>query len=1077
MQSSHVHIIWLRAAEPHILFHSPSLKKRTDYDTIFVNKGNEVSAMLMREKLIKRFLWGISILNSYIAFNSQLNYHDINILSENFMRDMLNILYSYRLINPKERNNPAFDLISREERLLIQVTSSATPEKIKSALIELGKVISHRHNLLKHLQDLDKLYAALKKDGSAKAEQNCTPMDKDKLAEVEQKRASLKKQIAQMPDLTGYTMKFVILTRDANKQKKYQGAHKTGYNHPDDIFFDAEQDILDLSDFIRAVNDLDDRRLQELDVFMKRHANLFIRRPVPPEPKDNIDAVIDEYANNFESPLFRHTYVSDTKVQLHNLFVDPAYCVPGEEPSRDIVSLFSQFLWQDNSLRMLYIDGDAAIGKTSLISWLCYHYRNISKEDSTDSIGKAIFMGSKLICVRLRELNFVNKSKDSICPILSYLGIKSSADFQQNYSNAVIIFDGIDEISMIDNSISSAFIARFLLTVRRHFKGNKLIITGRPHFFDVNSLRAEAFKIKHIILQHFDREMRKEWIEKYELCGEVVPHKTKQYILSLDDPAAEGVADTPLALYLLTACEVREEIQGNRWALYHEIFRNAIMKTEYNENFSVGTAHPAYQNLDVIYDIVCRISFKMFQNSKEERYYISSLELDQIIQNTEMRGVPREWVRQCCVLCAYWKIGSNAGALEFYHNDIRDFFFCEYLYDILASCARVPEGIASTMFIKSLCAIFQYGYISGTTWAQAFEFLYLRLKYESETAYSGAPDFLSTGAGFSKLFMKFFTNQELYGFPFDGAPYTSIRQVLFNGVLLIRLIYQIWVDKDPEHNRLSFWENEGDYNLLVSSNVFLDWHDMFQQTIQIASDSIISIGSSIEMSYLKLCHIPFDRAIFSRSLLQNASLAGSNLQKASFVNAVLKDTDFCGCDLRDASFRSATLINVNFTGAKLSQTDFSFAKIQDCPWGNTTFSKCDFTHAEFHHCILTNTQYPQSKLEATSFFDSPLDYAAFGKDVYLGQITFSGCSLGKANFNGAVLGRIRFLDCDLTASCFYDARLDHVTFCGGTLKHIDFEQAAFAATDLTPLDVSCSLSHTKFLASECPQLPNVSSAF
>lgn len=1021
--------------------------------------------MFTRQELITRFLWGVSILNSYISFNSKLNYHDINIFSENFMRDMLNILYGYKLINENFQtdNAPAFDLISREERLLIQVTSSNTPEKIKSTFKGLGKLMANRNSLLMRLQELDARCASL------------DPLDSDSLATAMQKRKSIEKQIAQTLDLTGYTIKFVILTRDACILKTYQGAQKTGYHPPDTIHFDAEHDILDLSDFIRTVNDLDSRRLQDLGTFMEQNANLFIQRLAPLEPKDNIDAVIDEYANNFESPLFRHTYVPNTTVRLRNLYVDPAYCVLGEEPSRDIVSLFSQFLWQDDSLRMLYIDGDAAIGKTSLISWLCYYYRNVSQENPTDSIGKAIFMGNKLVCVRLRELDFVAKAKDPVSPVLSYLGVKNIADFRRDYSRAVIILDGIDEISMVDNSVSSAFIARFLLTLRKYFSGNKLIVTGRPYFFDVNELRAETFKVKHVNLQHFDRKMREEWIKKYELCGEAIPHKTKQYILSLNAAAAEGVADTPLALYLLVSCEVREELQKNRWALYHEIFKNAIMETEYNENFTMGMAHPAYQNLDVIYGIVCKIAFKMFQNSKEERYYIYSQELDQIIQSTELHAVPPEWVRQCCVLCAYWKSGSNIGALEFYHNDIRDFFLCEYLYVILSSCIRAPEAVTSPSFVTSLCSIFQYGYISGTTWTQTFEFLYLRLKREAETAPSGMLDFHSTGIWFSKLFLKLFTSQELYGFAFDGLPYTSIRRVLLNGTLLIRLICQIWVDKDPERNRLSFWENEEDCTLLTSSNVFLDWHDMFRHTIQISSDFVISVGSSMDLSNLNLRHIPFDGAIFSRSMFQSTDFDDSNLQKASFANAVLKDTSFCGCDLRGASFRSATLINVTFTGAQLSETDFSFADIQNCHWDDTVFSKCSFVHTKFHHCTLTKTQYPESKLNGTVFLDSSLDYAVFSKCKELDEITFSSCSLIEANFSNVILTYTHFCNCDLAASYFYYARLDHVTFCKGTLKDIDFKHATFAATDLTPLDTSCIMTHTKFLTSKSPTYQNVPS--
>ena len=241
---------------------------------------------------------------------------------------------------------------------------------------------------------------------------------------------------------------------------------------------------------------------------------------------------------------------------------------------------------------------------------------------------------------------------------------------------------------------------------------------------------------------------------------------------------------------------------------------------------------------------------------------------------------------------------------------------------------------------------------------------------------------------------------------------------------------------------------------------------MFQHTIQITSGAVIGIWSSMDLSSVKLRNIPFDGAVFSRSLLQNSNFAGCNLQKTSFVNAVMKDSDFSGCNLENASFCSAILVNVDLTGAKLCDVDFSFANIQYCHWNGYVFSNCNFTHAEFHHCTLTNTQYPQTELEGASFYESPLDHTVFNKSLGLKQTAFSDCSLVGTDFTKALLIYVCFRNCDLTGSFFNEARLGNVAFCGGTFKHIDFEHVAFAATDLTQLDVSCNLSHMKFLPLE-----------
>ena len=60
----------------------------------------------------------------------------------------INILYDYKLHNKnfQDNNMPAFDLISTEDRILIQVTSSITPEKIKSTFKGLENLTSERYN-------------------------------------------------------------------------------------------------------------------------------------------------------------------------------------------------------------------------------------------------------------------------------------------------------------------------------------------------------------------------------------------------------------------------------------------------------------------------------------------------------------------------------------------------------------------------------------------------------------------------------------------------------------------------------------------------------------------------------------------------------------------------------------------------------------------------------------------------------------------------------------------------------------------------------------------------------------------
>lgn len=77
----------------------------------------------------------VSLARKVELYNS-LNLTDINIFSENFYRDFLNILYGYNLtsINIEEPNAAAIDLGDLNEKIAIQVTSTKNLSKIKKTI-------------------------------------------------------------------------------------------------------------------------------------------------------------------------------------------------------------------------------------------------------------------------------------------------------------------------------------------------------------------------------------------------------------------------------------------------------------------------------------------------------------------------------------------------------------------------------------------------------------------------------------------------------------------------------------------------------------------------------------------------------------------------------------------------------------------------------------------------------------------------------------------------------------------------------------------------------------------------------
>ena len=96
-------------------------------------------------ELFARFRAEVENLNS-------LNLYDINIHAENVIIPILNIVYGLNLvnINNEVKNSSAIDLVDTDNRIAIQVTSTATGEKIKHTIDEFikGRRFEEYDNLL-----------------------------------------------------------------------------------------------------------------------------------------------------------------------------------------------------------------------------------------------------------------------------------------------------------------------------------------------------------------------------------------------------------------------------------------------------------------------------------------------------------------------------------------------------------------------------------------------------------------------------------------------------------------------------------------------------------------------------------------------------------------------------------------------------------------------------------------------------------------------------------------------------------------------------------------------------------------
>ncbi|MBM6645853.1 SMEK domain-containing protein [Bacillus sp. RIT 809] len=112
-----------------------------------------------KEVYLKMIIDSLSILKYQVECRNAINLYDINIISEDFFRGLLNKVYGYDLVNLNilEKNSAAIDLGDLESKISIQVTSTNDSSKIDKTITKfIEKKLYHKYDKLIFLMLVNK---------------------------------------------------------------------------------------------------------------------------------------------------------------------------------------------------------------------------------------------------------------------------------------------------------------------------------------------------------------------------------------------------------------------------------------------------------------------------------------------------------------------------------------------------------------------------------------------------------------------------------------------------------------------------------------------------------------------------------------------------------------------------------------------------------------------------------------------------------------------------------------------------------------------------------------------------------
>lgn len=196
----------------------------------------------------------------------------------------------------------------------------------------------------------------------------------------------------------------------------------------------------------------------------------------------------DKFARAYKERLFMHS-VGDINISLSDIFVMPDVKNKyGETSALDAIRDFIN----NKSQHVFFLEGFGGYGKSSIVSYLAYNYLFNRSSPNIDFLDDR-----QLVIIRLRDIDS-NNIINSITAKLNNIGKLSR--------NAVLIFDGLDELCLIENrsdgtSISESIISEFV-------KGNKkAIITSRPTYIKYKDLNlAPNIKYLHAEIMAFNEK-------------------------------------------------------------------------------------------------------------------------------------------------------------------------------------------------------------------------------------------------------------------------------------------------------------------------------------------------------------------------------------------------------------------------------------------------------------------------------------------------------------------------------------------------------------------------------------------
>ena len=506
--------------------------------------------------------------------------------------------------------------------------------------------------------------------------------------------------------------------------------------------------------------------------------------------------------------------------------------------------------------------------------------------------------------IRLRDIDSNNIITD-ITDKLNNIGKLSQ--------NAVLIFDGLDELCLIENksdgnNISKSIILEFLKDNR------KIIITSRPTYIKYEELRlAPNIKYLQTEVMPFGEKKRKQFIDLFTCKDNRCP-ETAEYIIELND-YSDSIYSSPFLLYLIMSGGIEEDEKDNSRKLLHRIFYEEMFKPMY----SPSVRNLSKKDIDKIYQYNCDIAHEMFKTQNKKLSFTYD-ELEYLLPEYSHE----EYVKKSHGLFSYMRY--NNGAVEFVHNHIRDFFLCE---KVLRKMLEWYENDYSAEKIAlELCNLLKF-----SSFEEQVK-LFINEAFKSKNKYKTIQN-KCTPNHLSNIFDLFHDAGGMVNYNYFDEVKNQKNQSEICFTLLsshtienASYIYKdIYLNKNIEYINW-FSKRVTNSNIICMMSLNLHKANLYNADLKGAN------LSGADLSDANLIKADLYRANLNGANLRRANLSGADLRMADLIQTNLSDSYLGEADLREVDLRHLNICKAKALKTKYNdQTKFSNGlTIQEPEW-------------------------------------------------------------------------------------------------------------------------------------------------